>query len=567
VRVLLPMIILTLVACGPTPNAPSSAQRESSSAREAPKTLTIAQLNSIKNYGPWSFSSTPGGGSSLAEIHTISLTSEDNAGNIEPRVAAKLPSIEDGTIVFLPDGRMQTTWKLRPDVRWHDGVPLTADDLVFSWEIATHPETASSIEPAITKADSVTAPDPLTLVVTWKGPFYRALEIGHRDLWPVPRRLVGEAFQGDKQAFLAQPYFNTEYVALGPFRLVDFGLGENQMFERFDDFFLGRPKVSTIILKTIADPNVVMANLRAGAIDIAAEKTLPSDLAIELRDEWRSGGGTLVDRQDNWLRFAVQFGLQWAEPPELSRDVRVRRALLQSIDRDALREFVLPGFANTSGDTFLRASDPRGSAVGLPFDRYRYDPTQAAQLFADAGWRRRGDGWLANQDGAPVHIEARGFPIYAKDVSIAADYWRQQGIDVSELIPSTALSRDVEWRSKFPGLDTHDRGNGDQIFVSFDSRTHALPENRFIAANSAHYGQPALDRIIDRLYSTVDTSEQGRVLREAADLLAEDVAVLPLYFRVSFAAMRQGIRAMIDDYPGTRGSGAAARHAWLWERD
>lgn len=114
-------------------------------------------------------------------------------------------------------------------------------------------------------------------------------------------------------------------------------------------------------------------NLHAGAVDIAAEKLFPSDTYVQIRDEWaRTGEGMLLERQDNWPYVRFQFDAQWARPVEMSRDVRIRRGLLYGIDRDALRETVLPGFAGTSGDTFMVARDPRGPVVGQPYARYPY---------------------------------------------------------------------------------------------------------------------------------------------------------------------------------------------------
>ncbi len=129
------------------------------------------------------------------------------------------------------------------------------------------------------------------------------------------------------------------------------------------------------------------------------------------------------------------------------------------------------------------------------------------------------------------------------------------------------MSRDPAFRTQFPAVDTQDRGQGDQILVSFDSRSQALPENRWQGSNTAHYVNPGLDPLFDRLYGSIDAAEQGPLLRQTGEILATDVPVLPLYFKTSFAAVRQGIRAMRDDYPGTRGSGGASRFAHLWDRD
>ncbi|MBM2810080.1 MAG: peptide transporter, periplasmic peptide-binding lipoprotein, partial [Chloroflexi bacterium] len=360
--------VLTGCASGsPAPRA-SDQQAGGGQERSGPtKTLNVAQSAPIRAYGPWDFASTAGGVAALAEIHTTGLVSYDRNGKREGRVAARIPSIDDGTVTMLTDGRMRTVWALRPDVRWHDGKPLTADDLAFSFRMTIDPAMVSPIAPIIVQADTVEALDPLTVAITYKTPVFAGLELTNRAFWLFPKHVLGEAFEADKEAFLALPFFTTEYVNLGPFRLVDFGLGEQQVFEAFDAYFLGRPKTQRIIIHTIADANAMVAGMKAGSLDVLSEKVLSPEQAVLLRDEWAvSGEGRLLSRQDNWAYISPQFDLQWARPVELSRDPRVRAALLHAIDRDAIGEFVQPGFADTSGDTFMRSNDPRAAFVGQP---------------------------------------------------------------------------------------------------------------------------------------------------------------------------------------------------------
>lgn len=561
-----------LVACsaGPGRSLPSADQTEGSSPRPArATTITIGQMSSNKGFGPWEFSATSGGGASLAEIHTVSLVSEDQKGNIETRLAARLPSLDDGSIAILPDGRMRTTWRLRPDVRWHDGAPFTASDLVLSWKIAQDPELLSSISPAIWHADAVEAEDPLTATITWKTTFFRALQLGHRNFWPFPEHVLAQHFDGDKQAFRGLPYFTTEYVHLGPFRLVDYGMGEQQVFERFDGYFLGRPKVDTIVLRTISDANSLLANLKAGTIDMASEKTLPGDLAVQLRDEWRAtGDGVVLARQDNWLYVYLQFDPQWARPPELMRDVRIRRGLLHAMDREAIREFALPGFPYTNGDTFVPSNDPRAGEAGEPFSRYRFDPARAIAELAEAGWRRSADGRLLTSEGRQPQVEVRGATTtWVKEVALIADFWRRLGIDAPEVIPSEAVARDREWQATFPAATVRARGSAEDIFVVFDSRLQATSQNRWQGANYGHYGSPALEQLLDHLWSTLDTRGQGELLRQMGEILATDLPALPVYFRTTFAVVRKGIYTLQDDYAATQDLGAMARGAHLWYRD
>ncbi|MBM2811325.1 MAG: hypothetical protein HW416_2084 [Chloroflexi bacterium] len=570
-RAALAILLLASMGCNPaTPSTAPNSQPSDAVPRPI-KTLTIAQLNSVKAYALWDFNNTDGGGTSLAEIHTNGLVTADADGNLAPQLAAKLPSLEDGTIVLLPDGRMQTTWQLRPNIRWHDGTPFTADDVVLTWQIAVDPDLRQPGGEIAQNIERVEATGPLTMVMSWRTTFYRALDLGVQLFWPYPRHLLAEPFQGDKNAFRALPYFSTDYVQLGPFRLLDFGLGEQQVFERFDAYYLGRPKLDRIVIRTIEDSNVVLASLRSGALDVATEKVLPSEGVMLLREEWsRGGGGRIVQRQENWRYLWFQFHPEYARPIEISQDVGIRRGLLYALDRNALRELLYPGFANTSADSFMPTNDPRASAVGQPFSRYAFDPSRATQELEAAGWRKSVDGAARNQAGDVVQIELRGVPRDTQEVAVVSENWRRLGLDIKENIPSLALQRDVEYKSKFPAIETRARSTGDQIFNSFDTRRHSTPQNRWTGDNSGHYTNPVLDRMIDGLHGTLDKGAQGAILREMGELIAADLPALPTYFRTNFAVVTEGVRAL-EDYAGSRGPGAGpgllSRSSYLWDRD
>jgi len=556
------------ITCTPSPSGDFRGAPRQEATSPRPKVLTIGVLNSIAGYGPWNFNITGGGANSVAEVHTMGLVSIDTAGELEPRLAAKLPSLDDGTLVVAPDGRMDTTWKIRPGARWQDGAPVTADDFAFSFQLLSDPDFLSAASKEILQAESVEAPDPATLVVHWRTPFSRALDMDFRRFWPFPKHLLGEPFQGDRQAFKALPYFSTEYVSTGPFRLVDFGLGEQQVYERFDGYFLGRPKLDTVIIKTIGNASVLAANLQAGTVDIAADKTFSDDVAMQLRDTWQqSGAGTVLSRQNNVLYGLFQFDPQFARPVELSQDVRLRRGLLYAVDRDAIRESMLPGFPNTSGDSFMLVQDPRAKLAGQPFARYPYDPARAVESFAAGGWRQTGDGRLVDREGRRVEIEVRGaLDTWSREVSLVADAWRRMGIDASETVPARA-ARDNEYVSVFPGIVIRARGAGETFLDAFDGRAQATAENRWAGGNNGHYANQALDSILDAIAATLDEQRQGQLLREAGEIMAEDLPMMPLYYRTTFAAVRKGVRALTDDFSAGGEVGGMARNAHLWDLD
>lgn len=567
-RAVLPWLAFLLLAgCVPSsPPAGGAARGQVGPAPEREKTIVVGQLNATKSYGPWDFGQVGGGGAGLAEVHTVALVTEDLQGGLEPRLAVALPSFSQGTIVVLPDGRMRTTWKLRPNVKWHDGGPFTAEDIEFSFAVARDPEllAGGTANSGFSQLESIEAVDPLTAIATWRTVSSQAVALGWRELWPFPKHLLGEAFQ-DKDVFRAMAYFTTEYVHLGPFRLVDFGMGEQQVFRRFDDYFLGRPRVNTIILRTIPNGNTLIANLKAGAVDVAPDRTISSEVALRLRDEWHeSGEGVVLHRQDAWVHASFQFDAQFAQPVELSRDVRLRRGLGYAFDRDAIREFALPGVSDTGGDTLLLARDPRNEVAGQPFARFRFDAGRAVQELAAGGWQRGADGRMVSAAGRQVQIQVRvEDERWQQEVALVADYWRQIGIDAAEYMPSRALARDREHRAAFPGTTVRARGVADRVFAGYDGRLQATAQNRWQGPNLAHYANPALDSLIDRLYATLGEREQGLVLKEMMEIVAADVPVLPLYYAASFGVVRKGVYALQHDFAVV---GGIARNAHLWDR-
>src|SRR4051812_43556118 len=162
------LVLLVLVGCGPAaPAVPSSSGAQSATPPPATrKTITASALNSVKGFSPWLIGTTGGGARAMFEISTNGLVSTDAAGNLEARLAAKLPSFDDGTVVILPDGRMSTTWKVRPNVKWHDGAPFTVDDVLFSYQVNSHPEIPTPSTSSLPQVDQVEALDAETFRLT-----------------------------------------------------------------------------------------------------------------------------------------------------------------------------------------------------------------------------------------------------------------------------------------------------------------------------------------------------------------------------------------------------------------
>jgi peptide/nickel transport system substrate-binding protein len=565
------VLVLTLAMAGcqtgsssPTPSR-DAGQRAAAPA--AKKVLTVAVAASYKGFGPQYVTTTGGGARQLNEIHSIGLLTTDAHGTVIPKLVTELPTLDNGGVDLLPDGRMQTTFRLRPDALWQDNTPFTAEDVVFGWQVATDPRLDVRITPTLRQIENIEAVDEHTARITWASTYFKAVGFSINELWPLPSHILGQALGGDAETFLRLPYWNTDDIHLGPFRLVDFGLGENLVFAPFDGYVLGRPKLDEIRVRFVPDSNALYANFVAGAVDMAGSGVFSTAIALQLRDEWnRTGQGSIVSKQGNLFFVHAQYVPDYQRIPELRESPAVRRALLQSVDREALRAAVLPGVAGTEASTLMTEGDPRAQAAGTPFARFGYDPRTALELLATVGWRRDGEGRIVASNGEQIVLPFR-MAGSGNEPQIIAQDWRTLGFQVDEEVIPGALLTDRQYRVTFPGLEYSAQGNGDGVLSRFDSRNCPRPP-RFQGAPDGCYQNPAFDTLVDKLSRTLDVPAQGAVLHEIGELLATELPFMPMIYQVSFAAVRADVDALRDDFVGAtdNSAGQESRNAHLWDR-
>ena len=156
--------VLVLAACAPStgPSSRSAGSEAQPAQPTAPKTLRVASVREPVD-GVVMFS---GSGDILKQLNYVfhaGLTVYDAQGNLQPRLATKVPRVEDGDWKVLPDGGMEVTWKLKPNLKWHDGTALTAEDFVFGIQLAKDPQLPLPHTGGVNLVREVTAPDADTL--------------------------------------------------------------------------------------------------------------------------------------------------------------------------------------------------------------------------------------------------------------------------------------------------------------------------------------------------------------------------------------------------------------------
>src|SRR5438874_6342585 len=167
-------LLLVLAACAPAPppQAPGSASGQSSASNPvaaAPKRVVAVVRGTLPIlYNKISVGATYSGLEYVERLVNAGLADSDAAGIPQPILAEAVPTLENGLWKIFPDGRMETTWKLRAGARWHDGIPLTSEDLVFTGRVEQDKSIGWNYNLSYDSVDAITAPDAQTVTVSWK---------------------------------------------------------------------------------------------------------------------------------------------------------------------------------------------------------------------------------------------------------------------------------------------------------------------------------------------------------------------------------------------------------------
>jgi peptide/nickel transport system substrate-binding protein len=476
----------------------------------------------------------PGGVAGVAELALLvsaGLADVDSTTIIAPRLAAELPTLENGRWQILPDGRMATTWTLRPNLTWHDGAPLTSEDLAFTLLVGQDRDVGLLRDRAYDFIEGAEAPDPLTITVRWNGTYILADTTFSVFAVPLPRHLLERPFNEDRANFIAHPYWNTQFVGNGPFRVRDWVQNSHMVIEAYNGYVLGRPKLDEIEVRFFLDPNVIIANLLAGTVDMTMGRGISLEQGVEARDQWRDGA--LALSYGSWLALFPQF----VNPnPPVMADVRFRRAVMHATDRKGMIDTILYGQVPVP-HSFINPALPEFRETEAAAARYDYDPRRATQLIEELGYTRGGDGFFAAANGQRLAAEIRttaGDDLRDKLLFATSDFWQQNGVGVENVIIPRQRTDDREYRSTRPGFELVRQPNDltEGALRRFHGQEAALPENSYRGQNRTRYSSPELDALIDRYLVTVPRQERIEVLRQMVRHISEQLPIMGLTYGV-----------------------------------
>jgi peptide/nickel transport system substrate-binding protein len=421
------------------------------------------------------------------------------------------------------DGRTYTFY-LQPDATWQDGTPVTADDVILSFEAQSNEATGSSYTGAFNATvESWRAIDEKTVEMVATEVFAQPIFFSNSFVPIVPAHIWSdvpfEEWQTDPGSTGLDP---SRVVGSGPFRFVEIDEGRGTAtFERYENHWDQAPVIDEFIFLTWPDDTAAIEGLRAGSIDFF-ENVPPSD--VESLDAADDIDVALYDTYSfTWYGYNLD-----PERTTLFQDVRVRQALFYALDRQSMVDNILLGYAEVANGT-----QPLLSPAYNPdaMDTiYNYDPELAGQLLDEAGWVIGDDG-IRERDGQRLSFQimtASGAAVNAQVLVAMQDFWAAIGVDAQPnpvdfdtvLVP--ALTTNFDYELVLLGFNWDP--TGDQTAM-FHTRSYI---NGF---NAMRYSNPEYDEVADAANVELDPERQIELQIEATNIINEDLPVGVLYFR------------------------------------
>jgi peptide/nickel transport system substrate-binding protein len=488
------------------------------------------------------------------------LSTIDSQGQLRPQLAEAVPSVENGLWMVAPDGRMSLTWKIRAGARWHDGTPLTSDDLVFTVRVGRDSQQQVFRDAVYEFLDRVEATDPQTVVTHWKQPYvYADSMFSHRLALPLPKHLLEPTYLGDPASFTQLSYWSEEFVGTGPYALSAWERSTNMVLRANETYALGRPKIDEIEVRFIPDGNTMIANVLAGEVELVVGRGPSLEQALEVRD--RLGNAVRIDTAPVQ---SVALNPQHLNPtPAVVSDVLFRRALLQAIDRQQLVEAFQSGIAPIAHSS-IAENMAEFREIESRIVKYDYDPRRAMELLRGLGYTAGADGGLRDASGERLAVEIWGpsrNDLANKVVLSVADSWQRLGVATTPFLIPPQRETDRPYVSSYPAFNHTVETGGPRRLTDFHSTQARAPETNYSGNNIGRYRNAELDVMIERYAVAIPRRDRIESMADVVHHLTDQVVVMGLFRQLEPLIVSSRITGPTARYPESTHSW----NSWEWE--
>jgi peptide/nickel transport system substrate-binding protein len=451
-------------------------------------------------------------------------------------LCTELPTLENGLaeIEQLESGEegMALTYTIHPEATWGDGTPVTTDDVLFTFEVGSHPQSGVSNAELYRRILGIDVEDDKTFTlhtdrVTFE---YNAIN----DFRILPAHVERAVFEQDPATYRNRTAYDTattsEALYFGPYRITEVSSGAFVVLEPNPSWAGPAPFFERVVVKVIENTTALEANLLSGAVDmIAGELGLTVDQALAF--EARHGDDYQIVYKPGLVYEHIDLML---DDPVLA-DRRVRRALIMGLDREALSEQLFAGrqpVAHTSVSPldWVHADD-------VP--HYEEDLERAAALLDEAGWSERKGGIRHNAEGEPLSftlMTTAGNRSRELVQQVLQSQWKRLGIDIRiENEPARVFFGETTSKRAFDHMAMFAWISSPENVPRSTLHSEEIPnaENGWAGQNYTGFRNAELDQLIDDIERELDRQKRQEMWRRLQQIYAEELPVIPLYFRAN----------------------------------
>ena len=459
-------------------------------------------------------------GDRSVDLHFWDLLIENKDNKLQPGLALSWKALDDKTWEF----------KLRRDVKWQDGKPFGAEDVIFSYQRARNvPGSVASYAGYLRTIESMNAKDPYTLVIKTNIP-NPDLPLNLASIHIVSKHVGEKSSTEDYNSGRAM-------VGTGPYKFISYTPGDRVMMARNDGYWGGKPAWQQVSYRYINNGPARTAALLSGDVDVI-DKVSVSDLAklkqspnisvfpyaglrvMLLQPSFKPGPNPYIT--DN-------AGKPLDKNPLL--DVRVRRALSLAINRQAVVGRILQNTASVANQWMPKNTFGYNPEVkDIPFD-----PEQAKKLLAEAGFK---DGFKLT-----IHAPNDRYPQGPETAQAVAQFWTRIGVKTQvEVVPWSVYSGRANKNEYAVSMLAWGNGTGEASYALVNVLATVDAKKGLGASNWGHYSNPAVDKALDESTAEFDVPKREAILRRSVKLVSDDVGVLPLYHYQNIWAARKGLK-------------------------
>jgi peptide/nickel transport system substrate-binding protein len=468
------------------------------------------------------------------------LAGWDADGNLRPQLAESIPGREDGTLAA--DGK-SVTWKLKKNVKWHDGQPFTADDVVFNWQYARDPATAA-VTSGIYTDITVEKVDSHTVTVKFKEPtpFWAEAFIGSAGMI-IPKHLFADYIGGKSR----EAPTNLKPVGTGPYMFKDFKPGDmvsgviNPNYHQDN-----RPHFDAIEMKGGGDAvSAARAVLQTGEFDFGWNMQVEDEILTRLE---KTGKGRVVindagfiehiqlNQTDPWTEVDGERSSLKTKHPSLS-DPAVRQALSLLIDKDSVEKHIYGRTGRASANFIYNPERFRSKNT-----KSEFNVDKAIDILEKAGWKKGADG-IREKDGKKLKYlyQTSINQPRQKTQAIVKQACQKAGIEIElkSVTASVFFSSDVSNPDTYPHFysDLQMYNNGPQqpdpaLFLKqFLSWEAATKENKWQGRNITRWQSKEFDEVYKASQGELDPLKRAAMMIEMNDLAVNNYIVIPVVAR------------------------------------